>query len=227
MCGRASLTRTEKELEKRFKATFYSEELERYNPLPNYNVAPTNMHPVLTNQDQKHLFFFRWGLIPFWADNEKIGYKMINARSETVAKKPAFRAAFKRRRCLVPFDGFYEWKKEPGGKQPYRVVRADGDIFCIAGLWEKWDSGDGETIHSFTLITQEAAGKQKELHDRMPALLLPEHERTWLDNEIPAEGLLDLIAPYPDEDLDIYKVSKTVNNVRNNSEELIKEINNR
>ena len=128
MCGRASLTKVEKDLEERFHATFYSEDLERYNPLPNYNVAPTQMHPVITNTDPDHLQFFKWGLIPFWAKDEKIGSRMINSRIETILEKPAFRNAVNKRRCLVPFDGFYEWKKTPTGKIPYRIILKDKDL---------------------------------------------------------------------------------------------------
>ena len=121
MCGRSSLTKTEKEIEERFNATFYSDELERYNPLPNYNAAPSHMMPVITNQDPDHIHLYRWGLIPFWAKDEKIGYKMINARVETLMEKSAFKNAAKHRRCLVPMDGFYEWKKEGKTKTPYLI----------------------------------------------------------------------------------------------------------
>jgi putative SOS response-associated peptidase YedK len=224
MCGRASLTKTEKELEERFHAEFYSEDLERYNPLPSFNIAPTHMHPVLTNDDPEHLLFYRWGLIPFWAKDKKIGSRMINARIETVAEKGSFKHALKSRRCLVPFDGFYEWKKTPEGKQPYRIVTNNQEIFCIAGLWEKWKSPGNEEIYSFTLITMPSNEKIGELHDRMPALLAPDRERDWIDMDVPPKESLDLLEPYPDEWIDMYPVSKRVNNVRENDPELIKPV---
>ena len=224
MCGRSSLTRTEKELEERFNSTFYSEDLERYNPLPNYNVAPTHMHPVITNQDPGHIRFFRWGLIPFWAKNKKIGYKMINARIETIMEKSVFKTPMQKRRCLVPFDGFYEWKKTEKGKIPYRIVTLNQEIFTIAGLWEKWKDPEGGEIYTFTLITQPSNGVLKNIHDRMPAILLPEQEKLWLDAEIPAVELLNEIAPYPDEMINAYTVSTRVNKVSENDKDLIKEV---
>ncbi len=224
MCGRSSLTKTESELEERFGASFYSDELERYNPLPSFNVAPSQMHPVITNNDQDHLVFFRWGLIPFWAKDIKIGYKLINSRIETILEKPSFRNAVNKRRCIVPFDGFYEWQKTADGKQPYRIVTTNVEIFTVAGIWETWKSPEAETIHSFSLITQAPNKKLEHIHNRMPAILLPEQEKLWLDQELPAEEALKMIAPYPDEFIDAYKVSKAVGNVRNNDPSLIEKI---
>ena len=221
MCGRSSLTKTEKELEDRFGATFYSEDLERYNPLPNFNVAPSHMHPVLTNADPWHFQCFRWGLIPFWAKDEKIAFKLINARSETIQSKPAFRQAFQKRRCLVPFDGFYEWKRRGKEKIPYRITCKNTEIFTIAGLWEKWTSPKGQIIHSFTLLTQEPNSTIAEIHNRMPAILLPEEEHLWISNEISDENAMKCIRPLPDEYTQIYRVSKRVNNVRENDADLI------
>jgi putative SOS response-associated peptidase YedK len=223
MCGRASLTKVEKDLEERFHATFYSEDLERYNPLPNYNVAPTQMHPVITNTDPDHLQFFKWGLIPFWAKDEKIGSRMINSRIETILEKPAFRNAVQKRRCLVPFDGFYEWKKTPNGKIPYRIVLKDNGIFSVAGIWEKWKSPEGETVFSFSVITQPPNALMEAIHDRMPAILLPEQEQIWLADDISAEEALQLVAPFPDELLKAYTVSKKVNKVSENEASLIEE----
>ena len=221
MCGRSSLTKTEKQIEERFDATFYSEDLERYNPLPNFNVAPTHMCPLITNEDPEHLQYFRWGLIPFWAKDIKIGYKMINARIETVNTKSAFKNALQKRRCIVPFDGFYEWKKTPNGKVPHRIKLKDDGIFCIAGLWEKWKSPEGENIHSFTLITQEPNETLAPIHDRMPAMLLPEQEKLWLDKDMPTEDALALINPYPDDLLVAYPVDKRVGKVSENDAALI------
>ena len=224
MCGRSSLTKTEKELEERFNASFYSEDLERYNPLPNYNVAPSHITPVITNIDPEHFSAFRWGLIPFWAKDIKIGYKMINARKETVLEKNTFKKAVASRRCIVPFDGFYEWKKTPSGKEPYRIITTDQEIFTVAGLWDKWVNEKGEEVFSFTLLTQDPNTVVGEIHDRMPVILRKDQEDLWLSDDLSPQQLVDMLEPYPDEYTKAYQVSKSVNNVRNNSAELIEPV---
>lgn len=221
MCGRSSLNKTEKELEERFNATFYSEDLERYNPLPNFNVAPSQVLPVITNEDDHHFLPLRWGLIPFWAKDEKIGFKMINSRLETILEKPAFRNAVEKRRCLVPFDGFYEWKKVENKKVPYRIITTNTDIFTVAGIWEKWKSPEGKEIRSFSLITRAPNELMEKIHDRMPAILLPEQEKLWISKDLPTKDALALLEPYPSEMMKAYEVSSRVNNVRNNDPELI------
>jgi len=224
MCGRSSLTKTEKEIEKRFQATFYSDELERYNPLPNYNVAPTHYHPVIINKDAQHIHLFKWGLIPSWAKEAKMGFSMINARAETLMEKPAFRNIIAHKRCLVPLDGFYEWKNINGEKIPYRIQTTDQEIFSAAGLWEEWLAPDGNKVFTFTIITVEANDYMKKLHERMPAILTRDVEKLWIDNNLPANELLSLLKPYPSENTKAYKVDKAVNNVRNNYKELIQEV---
>jgi len=221
MCGRSSLTKTEKELEERFRADFYSEDLERYNPLPNFNVAPTQLHPVITQQEPGMIHLYRWGLIPFWAKDMKIGAKMINARIETIAEKPAFKQAFEKRRCLVPFDGYYEWMKTPEGKTPYRIKVTNTDIFSIAGLYDSWRSPDGKIIKSFTLITKEAEPVIAHLHDRMPLILLPEQESLWLDGTVPSKDVLNELQPVPGDYITWYRVSDRVNKVTENDASLI------
>ena len=221
MCGRSSLTKTEKELEERFRANFYSEDLERYNPLPNFNVAPTQLHPVITLHEPDTIHLYRWGLIPFWAKDIKIGAKMINARVETITEKPAFKQAFEKRRCLVPFDGYYEWMKTPEGKIPYRIKVTNTDIFCMAGLHETWRGTDGKVIRSFTIITKEADPIIAHLHDRMPMILLPEQEHLWLDANVPSKDILPQILPVPTEYLHWYRVSDRVNKVSENDASLI------
>lgn len=225
MCGRSSLTKTEKEIEQRFGATFYSDELERYNPLPNYNVAPTHNMPVITNTDPKHLNIYRWGLIPFWAKDMKIGYKMINARVETLLAKSAFKNAVKSKRCIVPMDGFYEWKRDGKAKMPYRIILPDTPIFSVAGLWECWKNDDGEEIYSFTVITQEPNELMKNIHDRMPAILSPEQEALWIDNEISPTDAIQLITPYPSKLMKAYRVDSRVGKVSENDRHLIEPIN--
>jgi putative SOS response-associated peptidase YedK len=221
MCGRSSLTKTEKELEERFRANFYSEDLERYNPLPNYNVAPTQLHPVITQQEPSVIHLYRWGLIPFWAKDIRIGSKMINARIEGIAEKPAFRQAFEKRRCLVPFDGYYEWMKTPEGKIPYRIKVTNTDIFSMAGLYEVWKGPDGKVIKSFTIITQEADPLIAHLHDRMPLILLPEQERMWIDASVPTKDVIANLQPVPGDWITWYRVSDRVNKVTENDAGLI------
>ena len=181
MCGRASLTKNEKELEKRFGSTFYSEDIERYKPLPNYNLAPSQYFPVITSLDPDHFNIFKWGLIPFWTKDPKIAFKLINARAETIDTKSTFKGAFTRRRCLVPLDGFYEWKKLNEAKKPYRIVKNDKSIFSVAGLWDSWKAPNNDLVHSFTIITVPANDMMKKLHSRMPAILFEDEERYWID----------------------------------------------
>ncbi len=224
MCGRSSLTVNEKQLELKFGKDFYSEDLERYNPLPNYNVAPSHNLPVI-KAGSDHFDCMRWGLIPFWAKDVKIGYKMINARKETILEKNAYKKAAVHQRCVVPFDGFYEWKKNTDGtKTPYRIGIPNFGLFLIAGLWEAWKSPAGETIHSFTLITQKPIEKLAHIHDRMPAMIMSGEEEAWLDLRIaPQEALNNIRLPTPEE-IDFYPVSSEVGNVRNNKPSLIKPI---
>ena len=224
MCGRSSLTKVKKEIEARFKATFYSDELTRFNPLPNFNVAPTHMHPVITSDDVAHIHLYRWGLIPFWAKDVKIGSKLINARAETLLDKTAFRQSLSTKRCLVPLDGFYEWKINGKQKSPYRIIAKDQEIFSVAGLWDSWQNTNGDIIHSFTIITIAPNNLMKEIHDRMPAMLMKENESLWLDNDVKAKDALQLLLPYPSEQMEAYPVSDKVNSVKANDKSLIERI---
>jgi len=221
MCGRATLTKIDKEIEKRFMATFYSEDLERYNPLPSYNIAPTHLHPVITSANKEHIFLFRWGLIPFWAKEASIGSKMINARKETLTEKSAFKYALDQRRCLVPFDSFYEWEKTEGGRIPHRILLKDQEIFSIAGLWESWSTPSGELIRSFTLITIPANDFMSTIHNRMPAILRPDQEQEWINPNRSVEEAMQLLLPYPDDLMEAYTVSEKVNKVQNNDASLM------
>lgn len=221
MCGRASLTKSEKILEVRFKASFLSEDAEKYNPLPNFNVAPTHVMPILTAENPLHFSPMQWGLIPFWAKDKRIGYKMINARMETVQEKSAFRSAVEKRRCLVPMDGYYEWKKNGKKKTPYRIITTDQDLFCMAGIWENWKSPEGELIQSFTILTQTPSESIAHIHDRMPAILRKDQEQLWIDHSIATTEALSLIAPYDDQFLKAYEVSDRVGKVSENDADLI------
>lgn len=226
MCGRASLTKNEKELEERFNSGFYSEDIERYNPVPNYNMAPGQYHPVLTNEDPEMFNILRWGLVPFWAKDEKIAYKMINARAETLQEKPAFKGAFRNRRCLIPLDGFYEWeKKQKGISLPYRFVLEHKEIFAVAGIWETWKTYDGKELRTFSIITVKANNTVGKLHGRMPAILFPSDEKLWLDNDMKSDDLHSLLKTFPEDLMYGYPVSTKVNSIKNNTSELVLETN--
>lgn len=163
-----------------------------------------------------------WGLIPSWAKDPSIGNRIINARSETVAEKPSFRAAFKRRRCLIPANGFYEWKKIGKKKQPYYVRRKDGEPFAFAGLWEPWEGEDGTVIESCTILTTEPNADIRPLHNRMPVILDPSDYDQWLNPEVDElETLAPLMHPYPDGKLEAVPVSPLVNNPKNDDAQCI------
>lgn len=189
---------------------------------PRYNIAPTQAVAVIPNTSPRHVEVMRWGLIPSWAKDPKIGNSLINARGETVAEKPSFRSAFKRRRCLIPADGFYEWKKEAdGAKVPYFIRLADERPFAFAGLWEVWAPIGGSEIPTCTIITTSANDIMAPIHDRMPVILAPEHYDTWLaEGELPAPELLSLIQPY-DGAMKARPVSTRVNSPRTDDVSLI------
>lgn len=221
MCGRATLTKKPKELAARFQLTFepaLRESLQQL--LPTYNIAPTHLHPVVINEHGRQLHLFKWGLIPSWAKQASIGSRMINARIETITEKPAFRAIHKRR-CLVPLDGFYEWKKEGKNKTPYRIILKEETIFCVAGIWEKWVNEKGMVVPSFSILTQAPNALMEDIHQRMPAILTPEQESLWLDHELPTKEVLSMISPYPASLMEAYPVSSRVGKVANNDASLI------
>lgn len=191
---------------------------------PRYNIAPTQgVAAVRTNpaSGQREFSVLHWGLIPRWADDPSIGSRMLNARSETLASKPAFREAFKQRRCLIPADGFYEWQKQGTKKQPYLITRPDGQPFAFAGLWESWRREELK-IESCTIITTEANRTLQAMHDRMPVILSPDDFEKWLDPERtdPAQ-LVDLLRPLPDDWLITTPVSSKVNKAGFDSPECI------
>jgi putative SOS response-associated peptidase YedK len=195
---------------------------------PRYNVAPTQQVLLIRpgpHGDERVLVSMRWGLIPSWAEDPAIGNRLINARSETAAEKPSFRMALKCRRCLVPVNGFYEWRKEGASKTPYYIKRADGKPFAFAGLWDQWVAPDGEVIESFTILTADANELMKPLHHRMPVILKPEEYDRWLDPKLQdVTAVQPFLRPYPDNDLMAYPVSKVVNNPRNETPACIEPI---
>ncbi|MBT3925806.1 MAG: SOS response-associated peptidase [Rhodospirillaceae bacterium] len=181
-----------------------------------YNIAPTQDAAIARHgREGRSLDFLRWGLVPSWAKDSSMAARMINARAETVAQKPSFRDAFKQRRCLVPADGFYEWRGPKGAKQPYRILSPDQGLFAFAGLWERWDKGGAEPIESFTIITTEANSKLAAVHARMPVILDPADFERWLSPDLAVNDALALLRPAPDEALEFHAVGKHVNNARN------------
>jgi len=195
---------------------------------PRFNVAPSQNAPVvLWGEGGRTLELFRWGLIPSWAKDAKIGQKLFNARGETVHEKPSFRNAFKKRRSLVPADGFFEWpeKGEPAlsGVEgfPRRVRRKDEGLFSFAGLWEQWTSPKGQEVKSYTIITTEPNEFMAPVHDRMPVILTSDQEDEWLNPETPQDRLISLLKTREWDDMEVYTVSKLVNSPRNDYPEVI------
>ena len=210
MCGRFSLGADAARLAAQFDL------FEAPAWTPRYNIAPTQSAPtiVIASADSRRRFtLHRWGLIPSWAKDPAIGTQMINAQAETVATKPAFRAAFRKRRCLVLADGFYEWGQQGRQKQPYHIRLRDGRPFAIAGLWERWEGAGGTPITSCTLLTMAANDLIGEFHHRMPVILDPGDYDLWLDPGVQdAERLEPLLRPYPPDQMRAYPVSARVNN---------------
>ena len=215
MCGRYTLSTPAGRLAEEFQLDSTVE------IPPSYNVAPTQqVAAVLEDEGGRRLEMLRWGLVPSWADDPDIGARMINARSETAPEKPSFRRAFRGRRCLIPADGFYEWKRENGGKQPYYFRMQDGRPFAFAGLWESWEKGDG-TLRTCAILTTRANSVLEDIHDRMPVILPHDAYDAWLDPDADREELGELMIPYPNDDLETYPVSRFVNSPRNNDERCI------
>lgn len=213
MCGRFTLTTPIETLVETFQLSSVPED-----SAPRYNIAPTqSVAAVLTDEEEhRHLAWLRWGLIPAWAKDPSIGNRMINARAETMAEKPAFRVALQRRRCLVLADGFYEWQRVEGGKQPIYIRMADGRPFAFAGLWERWRASDGSSLDSCTILTTGPNELVRPIHDRMPVILPPEAYDLWLDPTVrSAEPLLPLLRPYRAGVMTAFPVSPLVNNPAN------------
>jgi len=219
MCGRFTLTVSPADLQADYPEFAFPRQY-----APRYNIAPSQPVLVIPNDGVGKADFFVWGLIPSWAKNPAIGNRMINARAETLAEKPAFRAAYRYRRCLILADGFYEWYTQPGHKAkiPYHIRMKSGRPFAFAGLWEEWYSPDGSEIKSCTIITTAPNELAARLHNRMPVILPDNAHMQWLDvSPRPPADLQHLLAPYPDEELIAHPVSLFVNNPANDSPECI------
>jgi putative SOS response-associated peptidase YedK len=221
MCGRFALKTPPRTIQEHFQLPETVDLSPRYNIAPSQEIAAVRLLP---EKGIRQLDMLHWGLIPHWARDMKIGYRMINARAETLAQKPSFRAAFKKRRCLIIADGFYEWKHAGKAKQPFYVHLKNGAVFAFAGLWESWHSPDGSTLESCTIITTSANELISEIHDRMPVILPPSQYGSWLQVSTPEQSLQQLFAPYPAEAMEAYRVSAEVNSPRNDTPACIKAI---
>ncbi|HMQ31497.1 MAG TPA: SOS response-associated peptidase [Chloroflexaceae bacterium] len=217
MCGRFTLAVPAEQVAAQFQLPATPELAPRYNIAPTQQVAAVRAAEV-----GRELSMFRWGLVPSWAKDPSVGARMINARAETAAEKPAFRTALRQRRCLIPADGFYEWQAREGGKQPFHIRLADGGLFALAGLYEHWKAPDGAWLSTCTILTTAANALMRPLHDRMPVILAPEHYALWLDPGLRDAGpLQELLAPFPPDRMVATPVSKAVNRATNEGPELL------
>ena len=219
MCGRFTLTVNPADLQNTFSNFIFPTKF-----APRFNIVPSQPVLAIPNEDSHTAEFFLWGLIPMWAKDPSIGNRLINARGETVAEKPSFRGSFKYKRCLILTDGFYEWKTNPGKKTktPYLIHMKDRNPFAFAGLWDIWESPDGSSVKTCTIITTRPNELMETLHNRMPVILHPRDYGKWLDTSPQTpENLLPLIKPYPADDMSAHPVSTLVNNPSNDSPELV------
>lgn len=224
MCGRYSLFADYSSLLERFDIEEVSIDESEYTP--SYNIAPTHQVLAVVNDGTKNrLGMLRWGLIPPWAKDEKIGSKMINARAETAAEKPSFRNAFKKKRCLIIADSFYEWRRTDDQKTPMRIKLKSGEPFAFAGLWESWKSPEGKIISTCSILTTKPNDLMATIHDRMPVVLSKDAEKVWLDPKVDdPEVLGKLLKPFDASEMEAYEVSSAVNSPKNNGPELIDKV---
>jgi putative SOS response-associated peptidase YedK len=224
MCGRFARKSTQEVL-----ADWFGVELEDMPWFaPTYNAAPQSVQPVVRlNRDSGNPEFalLRWGLVPFWAPDAKLGYSTINARAEDAATKPAYREALKKRRCLVPADAFYEWQRlDKKTKHPFAFALKSGEPYAFAGLWERWQPKEGEPLQTFTILTTDPNELMEPIHNRMPVILERRDYARWLDSGDPARPPVDLLRPFPAEKMVAWPVGDRVGNVRNNDAELLKKL---
>jgi putative SOS response-associated peptidase YedK len=221
MCGRFARRSTQEVL-----ADWFGVELEDMPWFaPTYNAAPQSVQPVVrVNRDSggREFALMRWGLVPFWAKDAKVGYSTINARAEDAPAKPMYREAFKKRRCLVPADAFYEWQRlDAKTKYPHAIAMKDGQPYAFAGLWESWKPKEGAPLETFTILTTDPNAVTERIHNRMPVILKPADYNRWLDAESTERPPLDLLRPFPAEEMRAWRVSARVGNVRNNDAQLL------
>ncbi|WP_126428786.1 SOS response-associated peptidase [Brevibacillus marinus] len=220
MCGRFTLVTDPEQLLKRFLLDELLFELQ-----PRYNIAPGQLIPaIIASGGKRRIGQLKWGLVPSWASDERIGYKMINARAETLTAKPAFRNLLVRKRCIIPADGFYEWKATDRGKQPMRIVLKSGEPFGFAGLYDTWTAPDGRKVHTCTIITTQANEVVADIHHRMPVILRPEDEQIWLDRDRYDPDLLQsLLVPFDPGAMRAYPVSALVGSPKHDGPECMEE----
>ena len=218
MCGRFTLTLDPGELQELLDLGPFVHIVQ-----PRYNIAPSQPVPIVKDAEKRSVELYRWGLVPFWADDPKIGYRMINARSETAHEKPSFRAAFKYRRCLILADGFFEWYAPQKGsaKTPYLFKLKNDGPFTFAGLYEHWQSSDGGELHTCTILTCPPNELVRDYHNRMPVMLGDEARWAWLEKDAKGDDLLDLLEPYPAEKMRCFPVSREVNSPKNDRPEIL------
>ena len=223
MCGRFARRSTQEVL-----ADWFGVEMEDMPWFaPSYNIAPQSTQPVVrlsADTGKREFAPMRWGLVPYWAKDAKIGYSTINARAEEVASKPLYREALKRRRCLIPADAFYEWQKlSAKARRPFAIGMANGEPYAFAGLWERWRPKEGEPLETFTILTTDPNDIAEKVHDRMPVILERSDYSRWMEPGDPERLPVDLLKPYPAEKMRSWPVSERVGNVRNDDQELLKE----
>jgi putative SOS response-associated peptidase YedK len=218
MCGRYTLTADQEALQ----VALGVEGL--VHPRPRYNIAPTQEVPAVVARSGGaggEARTLRWGLVPSWARDPSIGNRMINARSETAAQKPSFRVPFRRGRCLVPADGFFEWRNEGGRKVPFWIHMEDRGPFTLAGLWDRWEGPEGEALETFTILTTESNELLRPIHDRMPVIVAPEARARWLDPGTSVQELQALLRPFPSRTLAVREVSTRANSPRNDDPSIL------
>ena len=214
MCGRFQLSGKGKHISERYSVEVFDD---IYNP--NYNCAPSQNLPIITNINPTKLSYFKWGLIPFWAKDPKVGFRNINARAETILEKPSFRHSFNKRRCIIPANGFYEWRQD-SDKTPYRIFLKTENVFSMAGIWDTWKDAENKEFNTFSILTTVATEKIKIIHNRMPVILRPDIEKEWL-SDLPGDKLQAYIKSYDAKKLEFYPVSKRINSPKHNDPDLI------
>jgi putative SOS response-associated peptidase YedK len=220
MCGRFTLRQPAERIAREFQLEEVSDIGARYNIAPTQKILAIRQSP-----DGREAGMFKWGLIPSWAKDASIGAKLINARSETVAEKPSFREAFKRRRCIIPADGFYEWQRTGSKKQPFYFHLTDDGLFGFAGLWDKWRTPNGESLETCSILTTDANEVLRHMHDRMPVILHSDDYDLWLDEDVRKQDLRgELLRPYPAAEMNVYPVSTAINSPQHQGEELVQPI---
>jgi putative SOS response-associated peptidase YedK len=216
MCGRYTLTKSEKTLQAHFA---FMETLAPHKE--RFNIAPTQTAPVVVLQNAKReCLLMRWGLVPAWAKDEKFGARMINARAETIREKPSFKESFTTKRCLVPADGFIEWENTAEGKQPHYITMKNNTLFAFAGIWSEWKKGGG-LLWTFSIITTDCNSLVEPIHPRMPVLLSPENYDTWLDTSSKSNTLQALLVPFPADQMQQIEVSREINSAKNDRVECL------